>query len=223
MHTIVSCLNNTAFRDFSCFSDEGLTSTCNCYTVHNLRSTSFDVNNTDIYFKSDFDTGEEYGFDENKSFNHTTKIHTCFNLNSSFAWECVIRRKNVENSCCHCIDDASTHHIDGCILTKLLFKGLENFTFPVYQTINIDDDYSEISVGQSEKIPSHTVHDNNTDSIFQNETSPNMYNYSLTFLCLSILMIVIVILWILIDWIRFQYRKNKDDTIPLTLLTELDF
>lgn len=126
---IFGCLNRTDISYLECISKDNLTSQCIC--IDNSDDIfKFELLNTDVY--------NDLNINEVKNINLTDKWYTsngeriedCFRIDGWMEWNCKTWKPYLSNTWCVCFSNERMNYIaSGDILTKFLYKGLENIPF----------------------------------------------------------------------------------------------
>lgn len=137
MNDIRDCLSDTKTQSLGCMSENGISSECTCMQEINGSENIFQITNINLY--ADSSIADMINFNNTDDWNdvYMQKMKNCFKLDLPFLWWCGTNSKNFNKT--HCICYSSTNYLDwdeGFVATKSLYKGLENFTFPVIQKVN---------------------------------------------------------------------------------------
>lgn len=214
---VIKCLNDTKSRSLNCLTIFNYLTECTCSKKTYVDNFSFQINNTDLYANVNIDELANENITDIWNDVTAERVNDCLNRNDTFQWKCATRSTNWDLTRCNCIFYSQHHDTQGFIDTKLLFKGLDNFTIPVH-------DEAEHS-----QIHKENCHDNHCDTgnEFNKQKQNGNYSsnvYAFVPVFLSIYFISVYICWIFRNqiWSVCTYKKNEDDTIPLILVEELE-
>lgn len=210
---IIQCLNDTETDGLTCFSNTEITSSCLCSKSKYEKISYFDLNNTDIYLFSNDDQIIDITNNQNDAFLQVMK--DCSHLNDTQSWVCTTSIKNLDKSHCSCSGDGlNRFRMNDFFDTSLLYKGLENFTFPLKQKSKNNQNYSSDQVYKDDYNKDHSIH-------VKNHQRKIEYRW---LIIIYLIMFLTISLFLIVCWIyqkiihrRFKKYQNRDD---LTILLD---
>lgn len=213
---VAECLNATDTSYLECTSKNGVLSECDCIKEGINGNQNFSVNNTDLYLNLNADEATSLNQTDSWYMHSPERINDCINKSdTSLSWKCNTFSTNFTESFCRCTSSSNfDEDAFGGVLTKSLYKGLENIEFPVKSAPNI------------------TISESHNDNNNENFISTEDYGYDFTQKDFSGLYAFLVVffficsfgfmIWAYKDVISRKCCKDQDDMEPLVFIAELE-
>lgn len=213
---IKNCLNDTETEYLSCRSFNNITTRCSCVKSgnHLLFGSHFD--NKSVFSSLNNNETFQVNHTYNWYFLHAQIIQNCFHLNDTLIFKCKTLSTKLNETTCTCFSDDEQIQPDviGNFSTNLLYQGLKDFILPPNHDVkNMSSKHHAINQ------PKNDFSESNS------ELNPEFNPASLyMFIFMSFVTLFFMMIWLIFKN-RLFFRKcynNDDDTIPLTLVAELD-
>lgn len=189
---IVECLNDTKTVVLSCESTNITMSQCVCAKRPVENNIILTLKNTNLYLNPNTRNTPDMNITDYQYNDTIARINDCLRFDNVEFWNCRTELINSSQTFCWCYLKDGTISFQSYIPTKSLFKGLENFIFP------IDELEIEITTDQTT--------DSETTRVF-NESYNHNYLINDDAIALAFtLMPLIILMVIFICWI---FSKNK--------------
>lgn len=228
---VFKCLNQTNVSLLECISFNDLTSKCRCILKNSDDTIEFKLLKTDVYTNLNINEVKNLNLTDKWYTPNAERIDDCFRFDKRMQWICKTWAPYLNNTLCNCFSETDFNYIaSGDIFTKSLYKGLENFTFPL---ITDHDLVGNNTVGRKHFVKSvENSTFTNANEIFSKKesslTDNNNFNmgytpitYASTYTFLFVFCLILIIL-IFKNIKRCKNSGVNDDIISFISFEELN-
>lgn len=192
-----------------------VTCTCEKYNVHKTIIFQPDLN--DLYRNVNVSEVNDVNKTDSWADIYPERINDCFRLHNPFEWRCITKSINWNLTQCYCLSvNGDQNAVEGNISTQSLFRGLDNFSFPIYQREK-NDSQTNLKIcddGYCKTI----IHSAKTNHKEKFNINLNIFAVCFFFVC----SILIFICWCLKIYMHYKSFKSRDDMIQLKLMDECE-